>query len=320
MTLWSAWARLWDTREAPHMLALLRILIGVVVIWDLVEAAQLGLVQTLWSPAEAGGLRAMSLELKNQPLLFQLMEPSPELGVWLWGLTLGAAVLWTLGVLTPASGALLLLCSAQLNMALPRGDRGIDMMLRNCMMILVFSQCGRAWSVDARLRFKAWRGVDSVPGWPRHLIVLQLLVMYFWAGIQKTALTWTPLGGYSALFVILHDPHIARFEMAELLRRTMWLSRLATFTTKMFEITAPLVGVLYWLRWTHARGGRVRAWASRLRLRTVYVSVGVVLHLGIAVTMDLGIFPWAMLALYPAWFHPDELTELIGRIRRTKNA
>jgi hypothetical protein len=320
MKLWSAWVRLWDAREAPHMLALLRVLIGVVLIWDLLEAAQLGLVQTLWAPSEAGGLRAMALAAKNQPLLFQLMEPTPELGLWLWGLTLGAAVLWTLGVLTPVSGTVLLLSWAQLNMALPRGDRGIDMMLRNCTMILIFSQCGRAWSVDAWLRFKRWRGADSVPAWPRHLIILQLLVMYFWAGIQKSALTWTPLGGYSALFVILHDPHIARFEMAELLRRLTWMSRLGTFATKMFEISAPLVLVLYWLRWTHERGGRLREWASRLRLRSAYVALGAILHVGIAVTMDLGIFPWAMLALYPAWFHPDELTGLIGRFWRTKTA
>jgi hypothetical protein len=41
-------------------------------------------------------------------------------------------------------------------------------------------------------------------------------------------------------------------------------------------------------------------------LEYVWLSLGVVFHLALALTTELGIFPWAMLALYPAWLHPDE--------------
>ena len=37
------------------------------------------------------------------------------------------------------------------------------------------------------------------------------------------------------------------------------------------------------------------------------MAVGVSLHVGIAVTMALGIFPFAMLAMYPAFLYPDQL-------------
>ena len=44
------------------------------------------------------------------------------------------------------------------------------------------------------------------------------------------------------------------------------------------------------------------------------------LHIGIAATMQLGIFPWAMLALYPSFFHPEEYarTPLLRRLRTSR--
>ena len=39
-------------------------------------------------------------------------------------------------------------------------------------------------------------------------------------------------------------------------------------------------------------------------------------HLALAATTELGIFPWAMLALYPVWLHPDELKWVFGRAQR----
>ena len=46
------------------------------------------------------------------------------------------------------------------------------------------------------------------------------------------------------------------------------------------------------------------------------VLVGVIFHLALAATLRLGIFPAAMLALYAAFFHPDELRAAWHRLRR----
>jgi hypothetical protein len=48
---------------------------------------------------------------------------------------------------------------------------------------------------------------------------------------------------------------------------------------------------------------------ARFRPDDVWVGFGVAFHLGIAATLDLGIFPWATLALYPAFARVPLRTE-----------
>lgn len=301
------WVRLWDRREVPAVLALLRLLIGGLLVWDLGLALWLDLVPTLWAPPEAGGLPSKLLQREVIPEVYRWFAPTAATARGLHALVLGAAALFGAGLFTRLSGVVLLLGYAQLALVLPLGDRGIDLMMRNVIAILLFSACGRTLSVDARLRTGSWWGDGALaPAWPRHLIVLQLVVMYWMAGVQKTALAWTPLGGYHALTIILQDPHIARYDFGWLMDWPL-LGSVATATTHLFEWTAPLVLLAYHYRDTAERPGALRAFFNRWRVHQLWVAVGVLLHVGIALTMNLGIFPYAMLALYPAWFHPDEL-------------
>lgn len=301
------WVGLWDRREQPHVLALVRIGVGAVLLWDFLEAAWLGIVPTLWGPDTLGGLPANILSRDPLPELYGWFPQTMDTPVVAYWLLIGSLVLFTCGAGTRVSGLVALLIYAQLSRVLPLGDRGIDLMLRNVMLVLLFSRCGATLSLDARLRTGSWWGTgEDVPAWPRHLLILQLVVMYFFAGIQKTALAWTPLGGYSALYIILQDPHIARIPFAWL-EDVYPLTQASTATTHIWEISAPLMLVAYHLRATADRGGRLRAFVQRWKPHWWWIGVGVLLHLGIALTMNLGIFPWAMLVLYPLWFHPDEL-------------
>ena len=54
---------------------------------------------------------------------------------------------------------------------------------------------------------------------------------------------------------------------------------------------------------------------NRLPVRGVYVLVGIAFHLSLAVVLRLGIFPFAMLACFPAFFHPRELETGLARLR-----
>ena len=139
------------------------------------------------------------------------------------------------------------------------------------------------------------------------------------AGVQKAALSWTPLGGLSALYIVLHDPSFARTDFAWL-DRIYPVTQLATLSTMAFEWGAPVVLWAFYCRWTADRPGKLRAFTVRYHLHLWWLGVGVMLHLGIALTMRLGIFPWAMLATYPALLHPDELLafwrRLTGPFRR----
>jgi hypothetical protein len=62
--------------------------------------------------------------------------------------------------------------------------------------------------------------------------------------------------------------------------------------------------------------GRFRQTFARYRLHWVWILVGALFHLLIGATMELGIFPAGMLAVYPAFLRPDELWEIASFISR----
>lgn len=309
MSRWTWWAGLWARQESPRILAILRVLVATVLLYDFWKVWDLGLVPVLWAPQEAGGL--------GTPLS---RNPVPELYAWFpaaastawaaWGVMVGALGCLLVGFLTPLAALVALFTSAQLAEVLPGADRGIDLMLRNVLLLLAFSGCNRIWAVDAAL----FGGRRLVPAWPRHLLVVQILVMYFTAGVQKTAVSWWPWGGYSALYVVLQDPSIAAWNF-RWLEDVYPLTQLATATTMLFELLAGPLLLAWWYRDTRTRPGRLRALFNRLELHKWWMLVGLGLHVGIAATMALGIFPYAMLALYPAFFHPDELPAFLREKR-----
>lgn len=309
---WQTWAAIWNLREPPHVLAVVRMLLSGLLLWDFWLIRRHGLVEVLFSPQEVGGWPDVMTR-----------NPVPEMYRWFpvdsstaWGGWWAAVVfllMFGTGTLTRVAALGFVLVSAQLAQVAPLADRGIDAMLRNILLILAMSPCGRVWSVDALVRSALGRPFAAEqPAWTRHLIVLQVAAMYFFAGIQKTALAWTPLGGFSALYLVLQDPAIARWPFAWL-EGIYPLTQLAAAATMFFEYTACLVPLVYWFRETRTRPGRMRAFFNSHRPMRVWILVGVMLHIGIAASMQIGIFPWAMLSLYPAFLHVDELP---GPLRR----
>ena len=296
---------LWDHRESALSLALVRISLGLVLLFDLLEAAWLGLVPTLWGPDTTGGLASNLMSRDPLPELYAWFPEDPMTAVVAFWVLVVALSCFTAGFGTRMTGVITVLLYAQLARVLPLGDRGIDLMLRNVICLLILSRSHATLSVDAWLKTRSWWSDELIPAWPRHLLILQLVVMYFFAGIQKTAITWLPLGGYGALYIVLQDPHIARFDMSWL-DSVYPLTQIATGVTHNWEITAPLVLLAWHFRATQGTG-RIRRFYERFQPQFIWVAVGVLLHLGIAATMNLGIFPFAMLALYWGWFHPDEL-------------
>jgi hypothetical protein len=226
----------------------------------------------------------------------------------LFALTLLSALSLLLGLFTRTSALVLVLAYAQLAYVVQLGDRGIDALLRSALLILACSRAGATLSLDARLFHGRWLRDVEQPAWPRYLILAQLLLMYFWAGLLKQSPSWTSIDGYSALFIVLNHPHYASFALSP-----AWLGavypglQLAAIATVVFERGALLVPFLLWLRATRDRGGKLRAFAARLHLLELWVAVGVLFHLGLAVVLDLGIFPWGCLALYPALASPRTL-------------
>ena len=301
------WIALWDRREAPDVLALIRIGVGLVLLGDFLTVWRLGLVVPLMASADAGGMA-----LESSPAWLGGTEAGAH---WLHAGLVVASLSLVLGSATRTSAIVLMLLSAQWQMLLPEADRAIDVLLRNVLLLLGLSSAGARWSVDARLRTGSWEG-DGAPvlAWPRYLMVLQVVVMYFTAGVQKYGQHWWPWGGWTGLYVILNDWSYARFPFHWLEMQPFYLStQVMTAVTMAWQWTYPVVLIHYFPPPTAP--GRFRRAFERYRLHWAWIAIGATFHVLIAGTMELGIFPWGMLAVYPAFLHPDELAGLIPRGR-----
>jgi hypothetical protein len=292
---WRAWVEVWDRREPPTALALVRIAVALVALLDLIHIRRLGLVEPLWSHPPAGYAT----------------------GYQAW---LGAGALWTAGVIALAAmlvGAATrvaciayLLVSVQMSSLAPNSETSIDMIFRIVVVILALSRCNARWSVDAWIARKLGRPPPAeVPAWPRYLLMLQLLWIYFSAGTNKTGAEWGPLGGFRALELALTDPSAARFDPSWL-AVAYPLTRVATALTMLFELVAPLYLLFYYFAATRDRPGRLRALCNRWRVRWVWIALGMTFEVGIAIFLCIGDFPWGMLALYPVLLLPEDLQRL----------
>jgi vitamin K-dependent gamma-carboxylase-like protein len=310
---WRAWVAFFDRREHPAALALVRIFVAATILADYAHLAALGLVDVLWSPTSAGGLSAASAD---EPLCqaFAWFGASTATARAVFGVACASALCLGVGLFTRTSALALTLASAQLGMILPEGDRGIDMLLRNVLVVLCFSRAGGTWSIEARRRHGAWAAPPSAraPAWPRYLLVAQLVILYFSAGVQKLSSPWSASGGYSALYYLLNHPHYASFDF-RWTGRVYPLTQLGTFMTLLFEQSAPLVPLALYYRHTPGRPGRLRRLFNRSHFFAAWAAVGVSFHLLLALTMNLGIFPWGVLSIYPALFTPAEIDAFLSR-------
>jgi hypothetical protein len=311
----SGWVALWDRREPAETLAAIRIGVALVVLWDFMTVARLGLVRALWAPIDAGGI-GPSTRAVPISALYEWIGASVFSAWLLFAFCCLCALGLFAGLFTRVSALALCLGWAQLAQLSPDSDRGIDTLLRNALLVLACSSAGATASLDARLWHGRWFRDVRVPAWPRYVLVLQLVLLYFWAGIVKQSPPWTSLDGYSALYITLSQPHYASFGLSPRQLATVYpLLQLATFLTVCFERLALAVPVLLWLRASAERGGRLRALINRLRLLEVWVTLGIVFHLGLAASVELGMFPWGCLALYPALCPPGTLRRWLEHAR-----
>lgn len=310
----TAWVAFWDEREAPTVLALIRISLAAVVLVDLASAFGHGVVAWLWAPGEASGIAL--LDTVDAPLFYRIFPATSGSAVLLWlGLVLSALGVG-LGCFTQGSALLYVCLSAQAALINAPADRAIDRAIRIMVLILAFSPAGQLWSVDAKRKTGSFRGdPGKAPAWSRYLILGQLVLIYWGASLAKSGTHWYPWGGYRALYYTLQDPIMAARDFRWLAQPIPYfVTQLATAATHLWELSAPLVLVAAFYRRTRARPGRLRSLFNRLPVRTAYVAFGVAFHVALGLSMRLGIFPWAMLACFPAFFDPGELERASARL------
>ena len=304
LTIWRRWEALLAHKEPAHGLAILRIGMGVVLLVELASVTFSGLVPVLWMHVDDGGYRAYTLT--GSWLVDALGGPSPGL---IWTLVATAMLCGVALVLGVASRlAALLGLQAFLALAWVNGHAGgsYDPLITNLLWLVVLADGGSTGGLAARLRTGRWWPDVEVSAWPRYLVMGQIVTLYASTGLQKVSASWVPGGDLSALYYILQQPSWHRYDMSWV----AWihpLTQLFTLTTWVFEVGSPVLIFAMWARATRASAGPLRRLSNRIDLRSWWLGVGVMMHLGIMLTMDVGSFSIACLSSYACFFHADEL-------------
>lgn len=303
---WSRWVTLLDTREGGESLALIRILAGWTLATHLIHQWVAGAVDWVWLDIAHGGTRNLSTRW-----LEGLGGATPTNIHALTTIAILAGIAMFLGAFTRyatfiAWGTWQVLANLNAN-----AGGSYDELFSNVLFLLLLSDSGRAWSVDAR-----WRGkTGDVPAWPRWLIALQLVVMYDSTAWQKLSSGWVLGGAGDALWYILQQPTWHRTSMTWLWPAAPLLA-VATQAIWCFEHASPLLVLSAWYRRTRVRPGWLRAQFNRIDFRAKYLGAGVLMHLGIEASMEVGPFILTTMCCYLAWFAPDEVRRFIATLRR----
>jgi len=191
---------------------------------------------------------------------------------------------WRTRLVTVVSWLLLCSLDARNHMVLQSGDAA----LRMALFWGMFLPLGARWSFDAAVRGQP-PARDRVRTVACAALVLQLATIYAAAAVTKLA---SPVWWHDGL-AVYYALHVDQFttSLGVWLRGHVGLVRALAYLTLAIEIAAPVALLLPW-----------RVAPARLLAAALVIPM----HVGLALTMHLGLFSWIVLAWWlavmPAWF------------------
>ena len=313
---WDALVRMSSRRERGDALAVFRVLAALAILYSLLSIAAADLVDVLWVAREHGGMQ----HVFASPLL-ELMGGATPGNVWaLWIAALIADLLLLVGLFGRVSAFVLLQSYVALSSTNGLASGGYDMLITNALWLMVLGDTTATASVDCYRRHRRFTSDDLVAVWPRLALVWQIALVYFFTGIQKASAPWTPGGGYTALYWVMHDPTFMRFDGSGLAVALLPLTRIGTAVAWHWEHLSILLPLVLHFRATKDRPGRLRALFNRVDLRLVWAAIGVTMHLGILLMLNAGPFSLISVSYYVALFAPDEVRAVLARFAPTRAA
>ena len=284
---WRSWSRFWFEPEPTGALGVFRICFGVLtLLWTL------SLLPDLHSFFSANGVLphrshigsgAWDLFPGDETLLFALM--------------LTASLCLTLGIGTRLAALIVFAGITSFERRNVFVFNSGDGLMRVMAFYLMLAPSGAALSVDRLRRApgRFWELPARAP-WAWRLLQVQFSVLYLsaaWAKVRGQ--TWND---GTAVSYALRVADLQRFAAPHFVSHGVLASNLLTFGAIAVELS---LGVLVWNR-------RLRPWV---------LAAGVLLHLGIELTIRVGFFSLALFVLYLVWLPPDwparHLPALLGR-------
>jgi hypothetical protein len=311
MTRWQRYVAFWNEKESPEALALLRITLGLAFAFNLLEQILFGNVLEFYAAIEHGGV--FGFDYNTSP--YSLFQYVPLTQGWVWGCVLGqllASLTFTLGLYTRLSALVIFAMQMTLfdRMALFRF--GADEVYRVAAFLMVIAPMGAAFSLDASLRGK---GRQEIGKWARRLFMAQLAIIYVRTGVVKLGSSWSMMGDWAAVYLSVNLPGIARWN-GDWAAYVYPLTQLGTFVFSWWEVTFFLLPLNQFLRHTRPPKRWLGRALARFDLRPIYLGLGLCMHGGIFVVMNIGLFAVVMWSLYPAYFMPHEARRILTFVTR----
>ncbi|MEA2698277.1 MAG: hypothetical protein QOI66_2548 [Myxococcales bacterium] len=272
--------------------AIFRIAIGLVATLDFADRLRDAFTfysgQGLLAPDTGTG----SMGLLPSVLLGASASPARVMIFFVFGFA--ALTCFTLGYRTRLAAVLTWIAVFTIQMRNRTICDGGDTLLRILCFWALFIDLGGRLSLDVWLGRRPAQ--NTVPGLPVRLLRLQLALVYLTAGLSKSGASW--MDG-SAVYYAVQSMDFGR-PLGVWLAGHPMLARAVAFSTVVIEVAfAPLV--LVPLRTTAARA--------------VGLALGLALHVGIALTMRVGIFSWVLPASYTIFLAPQWIDAALRRVR-----
>lgn len=314
MSPWQRLVAFVSEREDATSLALCRILVGLTVLGHVVHFVASGAAALALTHLDHGGLGT------SHGWLEPVGGATTTNVVALCTLVAVAAALVVVGLFTRPALVVLWLSYRAMSMLNADARGAYDSLVVDSLFLLMLAGSGRALSLDALWWGRKVAGFSQVTRWPRVLVVIQLGFLYSGSALLKASSGWVPGGDATALWYILHQPMWARGDVDAVPMWALPLTQVATTLVWLWELAGVVFVASVLLRESDSPSTRAGAFAKRVldrvRFRELYLAFGVAMHLGIEVTMEVGAFSFASLALYPCALSPEAWRKLAARFRR----
>jgi hypothetical protein len=261
-------------------LAAYRIFFGLVILSDLLIRAQ----DLRFFYSDEGVLPRSVYPTLSGPwdISLYLANGSWQFAAFLLSITIGVCIAFICGYRTKNSSILLFFLVLSLQFRNHLVLQGGDGVVRCFLFWSMFLPLGQCWSIDARINSSRFGQTPSLQlcSVASMCAVFQIAMIYFFAAVMKSHEIWRVHG--TALQYALNVDSLTNANGHYLLQFPNFM-RVATFAVLGIEQYAIALLFLPW---------RYQLW------RLILVATFFSFHLGIAVTMELGIFPYVCLAIW----------------------
>jgi len=283
------WSAFWFTPQPAYTLGLVRIGFGLVaVIWTLTLFPDLSRVF-----GDDGAAPAYA-PLDYQWSIFGLWDGQTALLIG-WGLLLVSAIALTVGWQSRIAAIVVFILMHSFNRRVSVILNAGDTILIVIALVLALSCCGAALSLDQRRHTGSFWSAEILAPWPVRLLQVEMTLIYLVAVHAKLSnKSWDD--GSASFYAWRTDGKWALLEVPQWLADNAVLVNMATWGTLVVELA---LAILVW----------------NLRLRFWVLAAGVVMHVTMMVTMNVGYFSLAMFVLYLAFVPWETVQRLPERLK-----